>query len=88
LGWTVSLEPRALGELRKLDRSAQRRIAGFLSGRITGDRNPRELGKPLTGDKVGLWRYRVGHYRVVCRIDDRCQSVLVLRIAHRKDVYR
>ena len=88
MAWTVSFEPRALGELKKLDRSAQRRVVRFLEERIAGDHDPRDLGKPLTGDKVGLWRYRVGNYRIVCQIDDEHQVVLVLRIAHRKDAYR
>jgi mRNA interferase RelE/StbE len=88
LAWTVSFEPRALGELKKLDRSAQGRIVRFLQERIAGDHDPRGFGKPLTGDKVGLWRYRLGSYRVVCRIDDERGMVLVLRVAHRKDVYR
>ncbi len=88
MAWTVSFEPRALGELKKLDRSAQRRVVRFLEERIAGDHDPREFGKALTGDRVGLWRYRVGHYRIVCRIDDENLTVLVLRIAHRKDVYR
>lgn len=88
MAWTVSFEPRALGELKKLDRSAHRRVVQFLKQRIVGEHNPRDSGKPLTGEKVGLWRYRVGAYRVVCRIDDERLSVLVLRIAHRKDVYR
>ena len=88
MAWTVSFEPRALGELKKLDRSAQRRVVRFLEERIAGGHDPRDLGKPLTRDKVGLWRYRVGAYRIVCRIDDEHRAVLVLRIAHRKDVYR
>ena len=86
--WTVNFEPRALGELKKLDRSAQRRAVRFLQQRIAGNHDPREFGKALTGDKVGLWRYRIGEYRIVCRIDDDHHAVLVLRIAHRKDVYR
>ena len=88
MAWTVSFEPRALGELKKLDRSAQRRVVRFLQERVAGDHDPREVGKPLTGDMVGLWRYRIGEYRIVCRIDDEHRAVLVLRIAHRKDVYR
>ena len=86
--WTVSFEPRALSELKKLDRSAQRRVGRFLQERIAGVHDPRDFGKPLTGDMVGLWRYRIGEYRIVCRIDDEHRAVLVLRIAHRKDVYR
>jgi mRNA interferase RelE/StbE len=88
LAWTVSFEPRAFSELKKLDRAAQRRAVRFLETRIAGEHNPRDFGKPLTGDKAGLWRYRVGEYRIVCRIDDAHLAVLVLRIAHRKDVYR
>jgi mRNA interferase RelE/StbE len=88
LAWTVSFEPRALKELKKLDPSGQQRVVRFLQERIVGEHDPREVGKPLTGDKVGLWRYRIGQYRVVCRIEDERQTVLVLRVAHRKDVYR
>ena len=88
MAWTVSFEPRALSDLKKVDRSAQRRVVQFLQERIAGDHNPRDSGKPLTGDKVALWRHRIGQYRVVCQIDDQPQAVLVLRIAHRKDVYR
>ena len=88
MAWTVDFEPRALGELKKLDRTVQRRVVRFLQTRIAGNHDPRALGKALTGDKVGLWRYRVGDYRIVCRVDDERQSVLVLRIRHRKDIYR
>jgi mRNA interferase RelE/StbE len=88
LAWAVDFEPRALGELKKLDRKGQRRMVGFLRDRAAGNHEPRSSGKSLTGDKTGLWRYHVGAYRVVCRIDDDRRVVLVLRIAHRKDMYR
>jgi mRNA interferase RelE/StbE len=88
LAWTASFEPRALSEVKKLERSAQRRVIRFLEERVARAHDPRGFGKPLTGDKVGLRRYRVGEYRIVCRIDDEQLAVLVLRIAHRKDVYR
>jgi len=88
LTYAVRLDPRAAAELRKLDRSAQGRIARFLSTEIHGNANPREQGKPLTGGKAKLWRYRVGNYRVVCHINDAERTVVVMRIGHRKDVYR
>jgi len=84
----IRFDPRAVGELERLDRTSQERIAGYLSKNIQGKNNPREFGKPLTGGKVKLWRYRVGDYRVICSINDAEKTVLVLRIAHRKDVYR
>lgn len=86
--YAVRLDPRAVAELRKLDRSARERIAGFLSTHIQGRPNPCEQGKSLTGDKAKLWRYRVGAYRVICHIDDTERTVVVMRIGHRKDVYR
>ena len=88
MAWTVSFEPRALNELRKLDHLVQRQIVKFFQERFSGQRNPRESGKPLSGDKVGLWRYRIGDYRLICHIDDENRAVLVLRIAHRKQAYR
>ena len=58
--YAVRLDPGAAAELRRLDRAAQERIAGFLSTRIQGQENPRAQGKPLTGGKAKLWRYRIG----------------------------
>ena len=88
MDWTVDFDPRALAELQKLDRVVQKRILKFLRERIAGPAGARELGKPLTGEKVGLWRYRVGDYRIVCSVSDEQHRVQVLRIGHRKDVYR
>jgi mRNA interferase RelE/StbE len=88
LAWSVSYDPRALKELEKLDRIAQKRIVKFLRERIEGRKNPRDLAKALTGGEIRLWRYRVGDYRMICQINDESQMVLILRIAHRKEAYR
>lgn len=87
MAWIVDFDPRALKELEKLDRPAQRRIVRFLQERTLG-RDPRRLGKNLSGDKAGLWRYRVGDYRLICRINDQAETVRILRVAHRKEAYR
>lgn len=88
MAWIVDFDPRALKELEKLNRSAQRRIVKFLQERLLGRANLRHLGKSLSGDKAGLWRYRVGEYRLICWIDDQGTTVRVLRVAHRKEAYR
>jgi mRNA interferase RelE/StbE len=88
LAWTASFDPRALKELEKLDRMAQRRIVKFLQERVLRGADPRDLGKAMAGDKAGLWRYRVGDYRLICCIDDELDLVLVLRVANRKEAYR
>jgi len=88
LDWTVDFDPRALAELQKLDRVTQKRVLKFLRERIAGHAKPRDLGKALVGEKARLWRYRVGDYRVICSVSDEQHRVQVLRIGHRKDVYR
>jgi mRNA interferase RelE/StbE len=50
--------------------------------------DPRSLGKALTGPLGGLWRYRVGDYRVICDIQDGALCVLVLQVGNRREVYR
>jgi mRNA interferase RelE/StbE len=88
LGWKVEFDPRALAELAKLDRGAQKRIVKFLQERVLGRRDPRELGRALTGEKAGFWRYRIGDYRAICLVDDDVRIVKVMRVAHRKEAYR
>jgi len=86
LVWTIEFAATAEKELSKLDKSAAKRILKFLKERVATD--PRSSGKALRGDHAGLWRYRIGDYRVVCEIRDETVSVLVVRIGHRKEVYR
>jgi mRNA interferase RelE/StbE len=62
--------------------------SAYLRERIATDADPRRFGKPLIGDKAGLWRYRVGDFRLVCRIEDERLVVLVLAVGHRREVYR
>ncbi len=50
--------------------------------------NPRRVGAALRDDLAGLWSARRGTYRVLYRIDDERREVVVLRVAHRRDVYR
>lgn len=85
--WTVEFDDAAAKELRKLDRQTQREILRYLRERIATDEDPRRFGKPLSRDMAGLWRYRVGNYRMICNIEDDKLVVLVLRASHRKEVY-
>lgn len=85
--WSVEFDEAARKELRKLDRQAQQDILRYLRERIATDDDPRRFGKALARELAGLWRYRVQHYRLICHIEDRTLTVLVLRVGHRKDVY-
>ena len=86
--WRVEISRSAEKQIQKLNRTAQESIVRFLRERVQAADNPRQWGKPLHGDKGGLWRYRVGDYRLICDIQDERVTVLVASVGHRKDVYR
>jgi mRNA interferase RelE/StbE len=89
LPWTVEFDVAAAKELRKLDPPVARRIVAFLRERLAPLANPRSIGEALHGDELGeFWKYRLGDYRVVARIVDQRVVVIVIRIGHRRDVYR
>ncbi len=85
--WTVEFDDRARRELRKLGIKVQREILRYLRERIAGSSDPRQFGKPLRMNLAGLWRYRVGRYRLICRIENDRFVVLVIKIGHRREVY-
>jgi mRNA interferase RelE/StbE len=86
--WRVEFDRGAVRDLRRLGADAERRVLRYLRERIAGRCNPRRLGHALTGDRNGLWRYRVGDYRVVAAIEDDRLVVLVVAIGHRREAYR
>jgi mRNA interferase RelE/StbE len=86
--WQIAITRGAEKQIKRLDRTAQAAVLRFLRERLQSAENPRQWGKPLQGEKGGLWRYRVGDYRLICDIQDEQITVLVLRVGHRKDVYR
>lgn len=81
--WTIDYTDTARGQLRKLDKQTARRIVDFMDDRIAGMENPRTSGKALTGPLGGLWRYRVGDYRVICDLQDGALRVLVVQVGNR-----
>jgi mRNA interferase RelE/StbE len=85
--WVYRFDERALNELKKLGHPAQRDILAYLDERVSGRAGPRRFGKGLKADLAGLWRYRVGDYRILCQIKDRVLLVLVVAVGHRRAVY-
>jgi len=89
MAWKIEFSLEAKRQLNKLDPQHAKRILKFLRDRVTNLGNPRSLGKPLQGSRLGeFWRYRVGDYRVICKIEDDRLLILVLGIGHRREVYR
>jgi mRNA interferase RelE/StbE len=73
-----------LADLRKLDPPVQRRILGAIEAKLLTD--PFKYGKKLRGKQgPGLWRFRVGDYRI--RFDIEGRSLLFYRVRHRREIY-
>lgn len=88
MSWVYSIDERALKDLRKLGKQAQREIIDYLDNRVVGEGDPRRFGKGLKAELAGLWRYRVGDYRILCQIRDGELLVLVVAVGHRRNIYR
>lgn len=86
--WKVEFDSAALKDLQRLDQTAQVRVVRYLRERVASEDNPQRLGKALQGDKSALWRYRVGDYRLLCRIEDKILIVLVIAVGHRSGIYK
>lgn len=85
--WKIEWDSKALKEAKKLDRDARKKIVDYLEKRVLASQKPYQFGKPLKGNKVGIWRYRVGNYRILCQIEDEALIILVIAVGHRKDIY-
>jgi mRNA interferase RelE/StbE len=85
--WRVEFDRDAARDLRKLGADARRLILRYLRERIATGDDPRRFGRPLTRDLKGLWRYRVGDYRIVASIEEDRFVVLVVTVGHRREVY-
>ena len=87
MNWVCKFDRRAVRELAKLDHQSRQQILDYLQERIEGNEDPRRFGKPLKADLAGLWRYRVGACRIICRIVDDELVVLVVAAGHRRTIY-
>jgi mRNA interferase RelE/StbE len=87
VGWTINFSEIALKQLKRLDKQRAKRIIDYLEKRISTVNDPKQQGKSLAYNKSGLWRYRVGDYRIICQINDETITILILEIGHRKDIY-
>lgn len=79
-------DKKAEKHLGKLDNTIQKRIKNFVL-ELETLQNPRDRGKALVSNLNGLWRYRIGDYRLICHIDNDKLVILCLEIAHRSKAY-
>ena len=87
MAWTIDFDKKAKKEFSNLDKSVQKQIDKFLL-KLMKNANLRQFGEALKGNMQSFWRYRVGDYRLICSIEDKILTVVVIRIKHRKEVYK
>lgn len=88
MSYRVETTPRFDKEFKKLGRYTQKIVKSWIEKKLVDCDDPRTFGKGLTANPSGLWRYRIGDYRLICLIEDDKLVVLALSIGHRSDVYK
>jgi len=88
LTYEVVYTEDARRSLKKMDAAASGAIISWIDKNIVGTGDPRRSGKALTGDLAGVWRYRVGDFRIFARIEDRRLVILVLDVRNRRNAHR
>lgn len=84
--WKAEFTSEARRQFERLDRSVQRRIQTYLNENVlAGD--PRSFGRALRGDLSGLWRYRVGDFRLIAKLEDAILTVVIVKTGHRSVIY-
>jgi mRNA interferase RelE/StbE len=89
LAWKIDFIPEVEKALARLGAEAAKRIVKFMRQRVAKLEDPRSIGEPLKGSRFGgLWRYRTGDYRILCELQDEKIRILVVRVGHRREVYK
>ena len=87
--WAIRITEEATKQSRKLEPNANKQIHDYLRNRVAPLHDPRLLGKPLRfSTHPNRWRYRVATYRILCEIREKELLVLVIKVGHRRSVYR
>jgi len=82
----VVTAPAALAIREKLPEAVAFAVIDFITGALPD--NPKRVGAPLRGELEGIWSARRGTYRLPYRVDEDNREVIVLRVGHRRDIYR
>ena len=70
MAWRIELTPEAIRDLARLGKPEAKRIRLFLRDRLALADDPRSLGKKLKGRLREFWRFRVGDYRILARLEN------------------
>lgn len=85
--WQIEFDKKVEKELDKLSHQSRKMIRNYLRYKVLTLEHPKQLGKALSRDKKGLWRYRVDKFRIICKLEEEALIILVVKIAKRDVVY-
>ena len=85
MSYAIRFTPKAAKQVEKFDAAVAKRIRSFLEQKLARLENPLSLGKKLVNEE--FWRYRVGDYQILTNIDDDQILILIVEVAHRREVY-
>ena len=85
--YRVEYTKTAVKQLKKMDRKIASLILSFIEDKLLNCENPRLYGKALRGDLTDIWRYRVGNYRILAKIEDEIVVITIVEVGHRKEIY-
>ena len=88
MDYTVKYSAEALRTLKKIDRFQAKIIIAWVEKNLIGCDNPRIYGKSLTADLKGLWRYRIGAYRIIADIQDNIVTIEIVDAGHKREIYK
>ena len=83
----VEYLPQVYKTLEKMDKFTKRIIIEWIEKKLVDCEDPRLYGKPLSANRAGQWKYRIGDYRIIAKIEDEKLIILVISIGHRRDIY-
>ena len=84
----VEFSNSASKQFGKLDNFTRKIIISWIYKNLEECEDPRSKGKPLKGDKKDQWRYRIGDYRIIAKIEDNRLIILIIKIGHRREIYK
>lgn len=87
MAWTIKFLPKIKKELRKLDKNDSKAILNFLKNEVLPSKDPRSLAIKLKKNLKEYWKFRLGNFRIIAHIQNNELTILVVRVANRKDVY-
>ncbi|MDD8035781.1 MAG: type II toxin-antitoxin system RelE/ParE family toxin [Thomasclavelia ramosa] len=86
--YKVVFSKTVLKQLKKMDKYTKLLLINWIENNLDGCDDPRVHGKALSANRSGQWRYRIGDYRLICKIEDNKLVIFALSVGHRKDVYK